>query len=305
MSRQSQFWSYGHFLADHKKCRDNSFGRPVRKWCRTYLVGTDIEIRMTPPYWRHSEPDKVPLCRIHPDNTITFIASVEEVLRNSQSLSFSLHRLIRFSLTRWKKGVYRIGGTEVAARITNEAEVRGAGYSTRQPHRIRGYRAGWQWLANEAPQYFQGIRFDMNTGECLNAIPDTVREVIPEMRTEWLRCLRRYKRGLKARAKIGALSGYAESTMTARAGRYMSMRFSVGYQIWDVEFLHDLLECMKSETYPEHILTAFVKSAPSKWKATEITPVDIMDAVDKTFNTHSKALREQYGVFGEVLHKKE
>lgn len=291
MSRQFQFWSYEQFVADHKKCRDNMMGRPVRKWCRTHLVGTDydqIEVRLNPSYYGRGR-GCTPLFRVHPDNTITFVASVEEVLENNQSLSASLHKLVRFSLTRWKKGVYRIGGTEVADRMTEGED--------------RWSRKRWYWLANEAPQYFKGIRFDMATGECLNAMPDTVREAIPEMRTEWLRCLRRYKRGLKARARVGALSEHTKSAMAARATA--TTPYGELYQKWDADWLTTLLECMQSETYPEHILTAFVRSVPRKWRATEITPIDIVDAVDTVLNTHSQTLREQYGVFGEVLYKKE
>ena len=266
------------FAEDHKKCRDIGAGRAVREWCRQHMTDEgDIQINLLP--WK-SAP--TPLFRVHPDNTITFIASVEQVVGASVSLSHSLVRLVPFNFTRWRKGMYRIGGEMVAAKYG---------------------RAKRHWLANEARQYFKGIRFDMATGECLNPMPDTTRNVIPEKRTEWLRCLRRYKKGLKARIKVGALTEYADLAMEVRNEKGNGHRSGATH--WTEEKFGFLLFCMRENEYPPSILTDFVRSVPRSWRQQEINPTDMMKAVEQVFTTHSQTLREQYGVFGEVLHKKE
>jgi hypothetical protein len=281
------FESYAMFAKDHKKCRNNEKGRPTRRWCRQHMTEEgDIQINLLP--WKASP---IPLFRVHPDNTVTFVASVEQVVACSVTLSQSLAQLVPFHITRWKKGVYRIGGEAVAQSKIKDPNDK----------RYRWATEKWGYLQNEAPQYFAGIKFDMATGECLNPMPDTVREVVPEKRTEWLRCLRRYKKGLKSRIKVGALTEYATLTMEVRnAGGY-----GAGGTHWAQGKLTDLMYCMVNEHYPPEMLTNFVRSVPRTWRQTEITPADITKAVEQVFTHYSEALREEYGVFGEVLHKKE
>lgn len=81
------------------------------------------------------------------------------------------------------------------------------------------YRMGWSntnKVDNKLPEWFEGIRFNMFTHQCVNEenrpaprvrVKDAVKEA------DWQRKLRRYARGWKVRAKIGALVNAVDTHM--------------------------------------------------------------------------------------------
>lgn len=116
-----------------------------------------------------------------------------------------------------------------------------------------------------------------------------------EKRREWLRALRRFKYGIKVRAKLGVLQVICEQVHTQRKGK----------QQWDApQWEHDrwvtfLYTCIRDNEFPPELLEGFVKTA----EVTFLTPnrqptVDkVLDAVDQVCKRLSKPLRYKFGVF--------
>jgi len=116
-----------------------------------------------------------------------------------------------------------------------------------------------------------------------------------DKRREWLRALRRFKYGIKVRAKLGVLQTICEQVTAERKGK----------QRWDApQWEHDrwvtlLYTCIKDNQFPPELLTGFVKTAeitflnPRKQPTVEGT----VEAVNEICREHSKALRQKFGVF--------
>lgn len=114
-------------------------------------------------------------------------------------------------------------------------------------------------------------------------------------RKHWLRSLRRFKYGIKVRAKLGVLRTICEQVAAERKGK----------QRWDApQWDHDrwvtlLYTCIKDNEFPPELLAGFVKTAdvtfmnPHKLPTVEGT----IDAVNSVCRDQSKALRRKFGVF--------
>jgi hypothetical protein len=118
-----------------------------------------------------------------------------------------------------------------------------------------------------------------------------------DKRREWLRALRRFKQGMKVRARMGVIQAICD--------RVGEERTHVGGWVWGgpydpetwVEVLH---VCIRDNQFPPELLEAFVKSSevtyfsPTKQPTAEA----VLKAVDWICNQHSKELRRKFGVFG-------
>ena len=116
-----------------------------------------------------------------------------------------------------------------------------------------------------------------------------------DKRREWLRALRRFKYGIKVRAKLGVLQTICEQVAAERKGK----------QRWDApQWDHDrwvtlLYTCIKDNQFPPELLTGFVKTAeitflnPRKQPTVEGT----VEVVNEICRRQSNALRRKFGVF--------
>lgn len=116
-----------------------------------------------------------------------------------------------------------------------------------------------------------------------------------DKRREWLRALRRFKYGIKVRAKLGVLQTICEQVAAERKGQ----------QRWDApQWEHDrwvtlLYTCIKDNQFPPELLIGFTKTAevtflnPRKQPTVEGT----LDAVNEVCKQNSRALRQKFGVF--------
>ena len=132
----------------------------------------------------------------------------------------------------------------------------------------------------------------------LRPVPISVRKpprIDEDKRREWLRALRRFKYGIKVRAKLGVLQTICEQVAAERKGK----------QVWDApQWEHDrwvtfLYTCIKDNTYPPELLTAFVKTAEVTFMTTHKQPKveKVLDAVNDVCKQNSRALRHKFGVF--------
>ena len=116
-----------------------------------------------------------------------------------------------------------------------------------------------------------------------------------DKRREWLRALRRFKYGIKVRAKLGVLQTICEQVAAERKGK----------QRWDApQWEHDrwvtlLYTCIKDNQFPPELLTGFVKTAEITFLNARKQPTveGTVEAVNEICREHSKALRQKFGVF--------
>lgn len=125
--------------------------------------------------------------------------------------------------------------------------------------------------------------------------PKPMPRIDEDKRREWLRALRRFKYGIKVRAKLGVLQTICEQVAAQRKGKQVWDAPSWGHDRW-ITFLYT---CIRDNQFPPELLEAFVKTAevtflnPRKQPTVEGT----IDAVNELCREHSKALRSKFGVF--------
>lgn len=116
-----------------------------------------------------------------------------------------------------------------------------------------------------------------------------------DKRREWLRALRRFKYGIKVRAKLGVLQTICEQVAAERKGK----------NVWDApQWKHDrwvtfLYTCIRDGIYPSELLIAFAKTAEVTFLNPRIQPTVemVVDAVNLVCKRLSKQLRAKFGVF--------
>jgi len=262
----------------YRGCRSPKAGKPLPGSWRLFKNKNTFTICL-PLGWREGRT-YLPVATVTPSNTLTMLLSRDELLRHSNTIVLILGGLTPIACQRFGTGKYRIG---------------------------KGYGHG-NWLHSDtSQQYYKGIKFDLMSGVCLNPEPDESVEPVPEKRREWLRDLKRFKYGLKTRAKVGALTMHIQEANTIRTENnklpwHERKRLAIDWE--DGEWCKKLVRCMKSEKYPPEILMAFVQSVEQSWQHHDITQEQVLVAVNKTFTRHSEVLRREYGVFGKTLHKK-
>ena len=114
-------------------------------------------------------------------------------------------------------------------------------------------------------------------------------------RREWLRALRRFKYGIRVRAKLGVLQAICEQVAAQRKGK----------QVWDTpDWEHDrwmtlLYTCIRDNQHPPELLEGFVKTAEVTFfnKRKQPTVESTIDAVNHVCKLLSKPLRQKFGVF--------
>jgi len=198
-----------------------------------------------------------------PDNTVVFVFPNHMIRNYAQSIVSTLTRHFPFLLKRIGMGRYKIG----------------YGYTYNE------------WSVN-ATDYAQGLNFSLSTGACLNPQAPAEERVIPEVRTQWLRDLRVWKKGIKARSKMGIFVGIKDAL--AKDG----MHYNVMY---GESFHKRVTEAIKTNTFPHDLMQDFVKHT-IRWafRADQITGIHILDEIETYLKAHSYDLRCEYGVFSDT-----
>jgi len=134
-------------------CRFPDKGKPVKGWCRLHKVDENFELRM----------DNKTICVFAPDNTLTFTMTSAQAKNYSITLSQALARAIPIGWERVATGRHRVIHTK---RISHHGGT----------HRWEQWREA---MKAEGIEVFNGIKFNLDTGECMNAKPTTEAQVIP------------------------------------------------------------------------------------------------------------------------------
>jgi len=249
--------SYADAEREFSRCKDKNRGRPLRGTFRLTKDANDYIIS------RVSWKEKLkPLLRIHPDNTVTFVAPVDIVV--AYPFSFTLPAIIPLGLDRVSTNKYRVYHGQTIVDCPKQAWT----------HRYSWwYREG----KRSAQEYFQGVRFDLTTGKCLNPMPDRCTRIIPERRKLWLQDKAKLMQMVKTWLKLGVLVGAPPFYQTS-ANNYKS---AVSY-IYESMVNHDYsreLQIVLASLIGHHGYDADLKM------------------INKFIDNNSVALREMYGVF--------
>ena len=262
--------SYSDFADLFDTCRSISKGKPLPGGWRMHQHNRLYAVYIS----------NIKIFEIDRNNKLTFTVSQRELLNLNHSLVTVLYKIIPLMLSRKRKGVYVIS-------------------------KIQAYHPPLYRYLNvdhtNTLEYFTGMQFDLATQTCLNPRPNLLDTVIPKVRKQWLRDVKRFKKGLKARAKVGALQGYIDEVVAARATQPSGgwrHNFDNNLPTWsDPRTTQQVIDCMRTEQYPPDLLKLLVQTTYLGWGSGEITNSMVLENVDRVFNTHSIHYRKAYGVF--------
>jgi hypothetical protein len=198
-----------------------------------------------------------------PDNTVVFVFPNHMIRNYAQSIVSTLTRHFPFLLKRIGMGRYKVAFG-------------------------REYK---DWSAN-LTDYYSGISFGLSTGACLNPKEPVAERLIPEVRTQWLRDVRVWKKGIKARSKMGVFISIKDDLTKDQT------HYNISY---GESFCKRVTEAIKTNTFPHDLMQDFVKGT-IRWafRANSVTATDILDSIESYLKAHSYDLRAEYGVFGDT-----
>ena len=252
--------SYAEAQAFMARARSPEKGRQHTTFSRWFPDGDGYVLHV------HSYP----FLRITPDNVLEFLITPEMGRKLSNTVSGWLYNVVPFSWHRVDMGRYRVDSLaalqkRMAGRWPTHKEI------------------------NQAPELFAGIKFDMATGECLNARPDIKHTVIPEARKAWLSALRNWKRKLKVAARVGAFDNLiAEEKRNPTSWDKQP--------VWSVDKELDILyNAIKTGDINVDLMRMLVVSKTDRWSTP--TSMDVFAHAETIVKQHSLQLRKRFGVF--------
>ena len=265
--------TYADAAALFATARKPSDGKPLKNWCRIHKVGDTYEMR-----YGHTGDT---LFKFNPDNTLEFVATPKILRLYAITLVSALHRAIPIVLSRLGVGRY---GALHCLEYGNKYVI-GDGCVGHD-----------KFMRTTSYDMFEGMKFDLTTGECVNAKPPLTVSVDDVRRVEWLRALRRFKRGVKVRAKLGVLDQLC-GVVVAERTKTSTWRKPDWFDKQCVDMLYNAIE---NNQYPTELLMGFVQTADvSYWRKEPPTTRKTLEAVDSVCDSLSVELRKRFGVFGD------
>jgi len=262
--------SYHEALTVFNTARWPDKGKPITNWARMYKQ-TDGSLLV-----RVYELD---MFKYNPDNTFEFVCDRSAIRRNAVTLSQALHRHLPFNWVRRATGVYEV-------QLINENTHRGpwreiiARLKTIPKHEV-----------------YQGLKYDLTTGECLNARIPEIGNVVPEKRKVWLRKIKAFNKALQVRAKIGVF----DSVITeVRAERQANPRQWEQPDWQSDEWLGVWTKAIDTGDIPVILLRGIAQSTFYGWRnqTTQQQVKEAMKTAKRLQTTYSRELRRRFGVFG-------
>ena len=269
--------TYANFHTFFMTAKNKDKGKPLKSWARIYKNGDTLEFYF-------GDHRGLKFGELTPDNVFTFTESPHTVRKMAAvTFSSSLYKAIPFMWQRIGIARYRVAHTST---IPSKTE-----YNHYHQQNLNSME--WGYMRTTAPEYFAGMKFNMLTGECLNRQPELSDNINTEKRKVWLAALRKFKYGVKARARVGALDALIE--IAKQQPRNSIPDWS------DPEWTNLLYTSIKDNSHPTELLQGFVTQAMNTgWyqHRGNIKPASVLAVVDDVCNTHSVDLRKRFGVFG-------
>ena len=307
--------TYDHFAKEFARCRDKSKGRKISASFRLFQT---VQQGVT-CYDVHVEGyGSTAFMRITPDNIVEFVAPPSVVWQHSQSIVSSAYRWIPFMFERHKKGLYRVQHTghhakAMVKRVEEwyknqlaKAEMLSdnVGEAICNDFKSSCYMSSYSIqsrMMKESPAYFQGLKFNIITGECLNRRPDDKFVEKADERKVWRQALAKFKRGIKARAKVRAFDPLIEKVWAERQGQ---STYHWKQPDWSSQPWLDLLEkSIRDNEFSKELLIGFC-STPSSgyYQQSKPTSKEVFDGVHKILTDMSVELRRRFDVFEKEGH---
>ena len=263
--------SYNDVAEWFTRCRNPDKGRPVMSWARMFKVDDTYELR-------HGST-KVGV--FTPDNKFTFTLSTQEARNSSVTLSQALQRTIPFSWHRVGMGKYKIKPTPP--------------YEEYKANNPDSY--SWHYFSEqEGYELFDGLCFDLNTYEPVNARPKMSDTIDPVKRKEWLGSLRKFKRAVKVRARLGVLDTLIQQVAQERS-KHRS-RYDWEMPDWNTDTWQDMLyTSIKNSECSTELLKGIVMSVSTGYYKSSISVDDVLKECDKICTNYSVEIRRKFGVF--------
>jgi hypothetical protein len=229
--------SYQDCVDAMMKCRKPMDGKPIHgKNVRLFKNGNDFHLVV---YKKH-------FATITPDNVITFVMSSDKLYNSfASNMVYTMGRFLPVSLYRVGQGRYRIAN-------------------------FRRYAS-----TKDAPEYYDGIKFDLRDGACLNPKPDRHTLIDKGARKVYLAALRKYKLGMFARFKLGV------------RGDINSQRYFE---------TSEFVQWFRNGEYPDVLinhLTTYAGGPSADYQA-------MVDVFESLIGRNRDELRASFGVFGDA-----
>jgi hypothetical protein len=251
--------TYGDAEQYNKGARSQADGRPLKSWARIKrLADGSYEISI-------KNFQGAVLGILTPDNKFKFTLSDAQARSVQYTLGSSLHGALPFYWYRVATGRWKI----VHAR------------------HIPRYGQYHSIMKKEAPEYFEGITFDLLTGDCVNRRPNLLSTVNPDARRVWRSKLTKFKRGIKVREKLGVFDTLLKESGLPRPLLLINFYTSEG--------VAQVAEIIKSETFSTESMKSFAYMAYTLHGLR--APTSVANTVDAYLRNHSIALRKHFNVF--------
>ena len=276
--------SYAQADALWSRVRSPAKGKPVTGWLRMYKRKNGDFLFQITGYGAQN------LCVLTPDNKLTFVLPNDAWCAQAQTLVSALHRWLPFTTMRHRTGLYRIAGSERILKLMQDqaGEVVEGQYYFAYRH--------YTPVMRQQAYYFEGIEFDLISGECLNPQPDVRLIEKPEERKQWRRALAAFKKGIKARVRVHAFDGIIDQMWAEREAQN---RWDWRQPSWKSKQWMDILEnSIRNNEFPPELLTGLAQTTSNGYyMANKPTGQDVLKALDFVCNQQSIELRQRFGVF--------
>ncbi len=245
---KAQFKSYEDVAKFYHGCRNPIRGKPYKKWGRILVIPEGFELAAY----------GVIFARITPNNRLTFVISADEAKASiAITLNTCLYRMFPLMWERVGKARYKV--IHVSQTKTS------------------GTHLNWKQLRIDAPEYFEGITFDLATGECVNAKPNIKENLIPEVRIQWIRGLRAFKIKAKAMIRLGLFNREVVKPASNVCYFNPSKAFCDG---------------VRNGVVSSELINYFLRKYHNRY--------NMYDEFDRFCSDHSLQARKLFGVFGQA-----
>lgn len=261
--------SYSEALAVFNTARWPNKGKPLNNWARMFKMADKslvVEVYGTTMF------------KFHPDNTFEFLCDRTQARRYAVTLSQALHRHLLFTWNRRAMGVYEV------QHVTPDV-----------------FTGDWYARANKIKaipkhEVYQGLKYDLTTGKCLNAKLPEILTVLPEKRKVWLRKIKAFNKALQVRAKIGVLDRIVEQVQAERDANPRQWEAPN----WDSpEWFAVWTKAIDTGEIPIPFLKGLVQTTRYGWRntTTQHRVKETLNVAKQLQRTYSRDLRRHFGVF--------
>lgn len=268
---QAPIATYEEAKAFFNTARNKDKGKPLKSWALLKQDGDDYAVHM-----KHWGAGLTEVGRFKPDNTFVFTMDTPTARRFAVTLSQALYGALPFWWNRVGLGRYEVCSIKQAL-----------------PNLKDRY---WDTLKEYAIPYSKGLAFDLTTHTAINAKADILSTIVQDKRIEWLRASKKFKFGVRTKAKMGIIEPIIEQVYQERMNNPKS---SWVRPDWFSEYWGEkLYTAVKNNDTSTSMIKLIVESGYfSNYR--KMTTKEVLDSMESIFREQSLELRRRFGVFGQ------